>query len=375
MPLKRPTGKTVGRSAATAALVALFCFVPAILLIQNFGDSSGIQYMSNPASLGPTTSGENYGYATRFYSFGTADVCVAFEFLGLDQSDSSANFGIVVGATGPGVQVIKGYVSEGYTPLLSIVSNSGLSTITIPVPPSYLESQDASRNCAETTPEQYVRGGGFRSLQPVFVLGQPRAFPDDWYELDDTVQVYMCQASQTQDECITGLNQGGSVVSPLMLSESLIATTRDQDLTMTVNVDQQATNPEFRFTLQRSGWFIAYTYLIAVMPFLLMIVLFSAYASKKNDFMAARTVPAVYEIAFGVAATLVAILPLRAVLIPSSLPDLTRLDIVFGTGITLLVALSLAWVFIWKAPGSATTANHGPHAPVPEPGQPPDDQG
>ena len=62
--------------------------------------------------------------------------------------------------------------------------------------------------------------------------------------------------------------------------------------------------------------------------------------------------PSGYEIAFGVAATLVVILLLRAVLVPSSLPTLTRLDIVFGTGVAFLVAVSLAWIFIWEAHGS-----------------------
>jgi hypothetical protein len=100
--------------------------------------------------------------------------------------------------------------------------------------------------------------------QNIFVLGQPRAFPDDWYELDDTVAMYMCSAAQTQDECATGLNQDGSAASsPGPLAESLIATTRDQDLTMTVSKNQSTLvglnqlQPNFQFTLQRSSWFIA----------------------------------------------------------------------------------------------------------------------
>jgi hypothetical protein len=82
-----------------------------------------------------------------------------------------------------------------------------------------------------------------------------------------------------------------------------------------------------------------------------------------------RTVPAVHEIAFGVAATLVAILPLRAVLVPSSLPSLTRLDIAFGISVALLVALSVTWVIVWpqqtpaESPGRTqvtTTVTEGP---------------
>jgi amino acid transporter len=95
------------------------------------------------------------------------------------------------------------------------------------------------------------------------------------------------------------------------------------------------------------------------MPFLLMIGLLIAYARKREDWRPERKVPAVYEIAFGVAATLVAILLLRAVLVPSSLPTLTRLDIVFGTGVAFLVAVSLAWIFIWEARDSPPREEEG----------------
>jgi hypothetical protein len=175
--------------------------------------------------------------------------------------------------------------------------------------------------------------------------------------------MYMCSATKTQDECATGLNQNGlAASSPGPLAESIIATMRDQDLTMTVSRNRRTLvglnqlQPNFQFTLQRSSWFIAYTYLIASMPFLLMMGLLIAYARKRGDWLPERKVPAVYEIAFGVAATLVAILPLRAVLVPSSLPTLTRLDIAFGTGVTFLVAVSLAWIFFWEAHDSPPQA-------------------
>lgn len=334
--------------------------MPVILLYQNIGSATGAQSLTDPAGLSPPTSDNDYGDATLLFGNSASDVCIAFEFLGLDQASSQANFGIVVSATDPGSAVIQDDIDEGYTqPLLLISSNVGLSSIGIKVPSSFLQSPGASPNCSESRPEPYMRGSGYRVPQGIFVLGQPRAFPDDWYELDDTVTMYMCSATQTEDQedqCVTGLNLNGQVTtsSPPPLTESLIATTRDQDLRMTVSRNRATTGtnqaePDFQFNLQRSGWFVAYTYIIAVMPFVLMIGLFIAYALKQNDCEPERKVPAVYEIAFGVAATLVAILPLRAVLIPSSLPSLTTLDTVFSTGIALLVALSLAWVFIWKS--------------------------
>jgi hypothetical protein len=172
----------------------------------------------------------------------------------------------------------------------------------------------------------------------------------------DTVTVYLCHAGLTPDECVPGGNQGGTATAPPeSLPATLIATTDDQDLQMSVSTDP-ASLARFQTLLRRSGWFVWYTYVIAAMPFILLIALFSAYAwRRKNEktgkviqYAPARAAPTVHEIAFGVAAALVAILPLRAVLIPSSLPGLTRLDIVFSTGAALLVALSVSWVFVWK---------------------------
>jgi hypothetical protein len=351
-------GKIVGKGAATAALIVLLCSVPATLFIQNISGSSGVQPLIDSATLAPPTSNDYYGDATQLYADPHSAVCVAFEFLSLDTASSNAAFGIVIGATQQGHETIQSDIKEGYTtPLLVLRSNAGLSSIPISVPISYLQSPEASPNCINAS-ASYMRGAGFRVPQSIFVLGQPRAFPNDWYELDDTAAMYMCSSTHTQDECLIGPNQNGTLCltcksAEKYLPESLIATTRDQDLTMTVTRDQKtrvglSELPDFQFTLQRSSWFIAYTYLIASMPFLLMIGLLTAYLHKRKDWLPERKIPTVYEIIFGVAATLVAILPLRAVLIPTSLPTLTRLDIFFGTGIALLVALSLASIFIWK---------------------------
>jgi hypothetical protein len=44
---------------------------------------------------------------------------------------------------------------------------------------------------------------------------------------------------------------------------------------------------------------------------------------------------------------MVAILPLHQVLVPSSIPGLTRLDVLFGLGICFLVSASILWVVVW----------------------------
>lgn len=60
-----------------------------------------------------------------------------------------------------------------------------------------------------------------------------------------------------------------------------------------------------------------------------------------------KPIPKPSDVAFGVVATLVAILPLRSVLVPPAITDLTRLDILFGLQAAALVGLSLILVVIW----------------------------
>lgn len=346
------------RVAASLAIVAAFCFVPVRLFFQNLSDSAGMQNLTQPTVLSPPTD-NYYGPPTEIYPYGSSDVCVAFEFLNMDPATSFATFGIVVGLAPPGRQPIRQWVKGGDTLLLRIGSNVGLSSILIPVSTSALQPvlalprDQPSSACNNGSKSRYIRGAGFRMLQNIFVLGQPRAFPNDWYELDDEVTVYLCAAKQSNEDCTSGLNQNGTASTPRTVPASLIMTTRDEDWTVTVNKDGFGSRPtasQLAFILRRPSWVIKYTYFIAILPFLLIIGLFVAYARRKQIYGLDQDAPKVHEIAFGVAAALVAILPLRAVLVPSSLPNLTRLDIVFSTGAALLVGLSLTWVLVWTKP-------------------------
>jgi len=154
--------------------------------------------------------------------------------------------------------------------------------------------------------------------------------------------------------------------------------TRDEDLPMHVSLDGSseglAVKHSLMFTISRPCQIVVYTYWVASLPFVLLIAIgVYQYAYKKN-------VPKPYEVAFGVAATLVAILPLRAVLVPSSLPNLTRLDIVFSTEVALLVALSIAWVIALPPTSAETetadkTADATPAPAVHDEGRPSDSDG
>lgn len=74
------------------------------------------------------------------------------------------------------------------------------------------------------------------------------------------------------------------------------------------------------------------TYFVAFMPLALLLAL-GVFCARRKE------VPTPSEAAFGVAATLVAILVLRNVPIPPAITGLTRLDILFGLQAAVLVAL------------------------------------
>jgi hypothetical protein len=125
-------------------------------------------------------------------------------------------------------------------------------------------------------------------------------------------------------------------------------TSQDEDLSVRVHVDDPAGRASgdgdpLIFIIRRPFLMLAYIYCISVTPFILLIslLLFARISKKRAE---------ASDVALGVAATMVAILPLRLVLVPSTLPGLTRLDIIFGLGISLLVALSIFIVIIWPPP-------------------------
>jgi Domain of unknown function (DUF4436) len=333
-------------AAAVLALVA----VPLISFFSNISDSAGAQGLQNQSlspGLIPPRGGSYFGAPKAVYPLRHPDMCITFEFLGFDPATSNATFGILLGATGQGKPDVKlfeqGKLRKGNVtkPIprfknvsLVITSGIGLNRIVIPVPASALEAAPAS-NCRAGHPtlrevDKLNQNAAFRTTQNILVLGQPRAFPQDWYETSGTVSV------------VAGRSQNGH-----RLPAALLLTSQDEDLSLRAHIDNPAAYPPgsdpFTFTIRRPVMMQAYTYCIAVLPFLLLIsLLLYARVSKKQAQAS--------DVALGVAATVVAILPLRQVLVPSSLPGLTRLDILFGLGISLLVALSIFIVIILPPP-------------------------
>jgi hypothetical protein len=215
---------------------------------------------------------------------------------------------------------------------LVLKSGNGVASLVIPIHSSTLVAARPS-TCDTASPTlrelgQLDRNAAFRTTQDILVLGQPRAFPEDSYQAGESVAV------------LAGRGTYG-----IALPSSLIIASGNQDFSLGVHLDDAAAGIRgayypLVFTVRRSRLFFGYTYLIGALPFVLLVgLMIYAYVNRKMG--------DIYQVALAVAATLVAILPLRAVLVPASVPGLTRLDLLFGSGISLLVTLTFAFVIIW----------------------------
>jgi len=324
---------------ALTGLVCLIPVVPVILLVQNNFDSAGFKPLGNQAATLAPPRDDYYGVPTEVYSANSngtpADLCVTFELLGLNPSVPDVTLGVLVGVTSAGHAALSTLSKEGYRDVSVVIkSDIGLSNFEIPVAVSVLAAAPVTPCGAHPLQMNLDQDAAYRGNWTVSLLGQPRAFPQDWYELDDSVGV------------IAGQSQNGQAVP-----SSLVMMSRDEDLRVKAEQDQatyqhlpQANLPsahQLFFTVRRPPWTVTYTYWVAAMPFLLLMGLlwFKRFAQRKP------LEPS--DAAFGLAAAMVAILPLHQVLVPSTIPGLTRLDLLFGLGICFLVAASLLWVVIW----------------------------
>jgi hypothetical protein len=320
-------------------LVCALTAVPVVLFIQNYFDSQGFQPLGYPSTNLAPPRNDYYGVPAEVYSAnadGTpAGFCVTFEVLGLNPSASDVSLGILVGVTEPGKTALERLSARHFKDVSVVVkSNSGLSNFEIPIAVSVLAAAPLTPCGAYPRQGDLDENAAYRATWTLSVLGQPRAFPQDWYELDDSAGV------------IAGRSQNGTA-----LPSSLVMMSRNEDLRVGVQIDQ-ASHQHLRyqnlpgthqlfFTVHRPPWIVTYTYWVAAMPFLLLIALlwFKRIALRRP------LEPA--DAAFGLAAAMVAILPLHQVLVPSTIPGLTRLDVLFGLGICFLVAASILWVVVW----------------------------
>jgi hypothetical protein len=339
----------LGKHAGSALILAAFLIIPLWLLGDNVASAGDAVTLPSPVSLGAPT--DNYfGTPIPVYSAGRdADFCVVFEFLGVNQATSYVNLGILIGITGHGKKMLTAGQLAAKDGQVVFASESGLSTFGVKFPMSPLTTNPVT--CASMmNPQKLEREAPFRILQPVFALSTPQSFPNDWYEINDKV---------------------GVTVAGSWMSSSLILTSRDAGFRLTANrykaADGSSWARRVSFIIHRRWVVVFYTYFIAAMPAVMLIWIFSLIYRRKRSVphgrLQSRLLPGATDVAFGVAATMVAILPLRMVLVPDSLPAPTRLDVFFGLQIALLVALSILWI--------KNTATWEPACESPPGGQPP----
>jgi hypothetical protein len=337
-----------GKLLTSGVIFIVFLSVPLVLLGENIYESGGSKDLAPGSSVLSAADDGYYGTPTQLSPPDKKpDFCITVEFLGITPTTPSVTLGILVGVTSYGASELQQLVLQHYKIVsLWISSNSGLSSIQIPIDVSLLEHapNDLSTcGSGSLTPEELDQGARYRATDNgITILGQSRAFPNDWYELDDSVVV-----------------RKGQDVNGGWLSSSLIMMTRDQDLSTWVQVNHTPGGVgdyahRLKFKVGRPWWTIVYTYWIASMPFVLLIVLLAREKAK-------GAWPGPSTLAFGVAAVLVAILPLRTVLVPTSIPGLTRLDIYFGIGIVFLVAGSIVLTLMWTSPHGKKRSDRDPN--------------
>jgi hypothetical protein len=325
--------------AGSVVVLVFFLALPACLLFKNITDSGSSRPLPNPTNLGSPRA--NYiGKPVELYASPDSYYCVAFEFFSMNEATSYVHLVILMWATSQGLGIIPRNPGQK-TGLLIFSSNAGLSDFSISF---HLESLIRKPlNCSLMLDRADLdMDAAVRLTQNIYTLGSPRSFPNDWYELDDTVAVMVAGKER-----------------PL----SLIMTSRNEGFTLTASMYEpnDSTFPDrLMFVIHRPPLIVLYTYWIALMPAALLIGIFSIIWCRKRKVrdgeLPDRWVPRATDVAFGVAATMVAILPLRMVLVPSSLPGLTRLDILFGIEIAFLVAASLIWIGStsrWESAGEA----------------------
>lgn len=348
--LRRLTSGNARRLWLSAVVLALFLSVPVPMFIGNVLASAGLRALPSSARQLGSPTAFSYGQPTAVYvpgpAFPASDLCVTFEFLNVSPATSQASVGILVGVTKAGKGALRALEKAGLKDItLMVDSNSGVSPIDLPVPIASLLTDPQASVCGRHDFNQLelLQQARLQSVQNVFVLAQPRAFPDDWYEVNAGVTAWAGQGAYRSQ-----------------LPASVLIMSRDQDYTVRVGLD--AADPgasavhRLEFIVQRPTSLVIYTYFVAFMPLALLLAL-GVFCARRKE------VPTPSEAAFGVAATLVAILPLRNVLIPPAFTDLTRLDILFGLQAAVLVALSLILVGIWGPVLKASRERHGPPRP------------
>jgi hypothetical protein len=229
------------------AVVVTCSLFPVFFLVQNFRDASGtLPFKTNYTKLG-IPQANYYGSPVSIYSSKDSDFCITIGFIALNPAASTADFSILFDTTQQGHNYLSSPASAGYnTVILAITSNVGLSPIhleipftdlnTAPIPScNYPGLNQAGTAQATAFRQQLLSRANFRTNENIFVLGQPRAFPDDWYELTDSVTAYAIKVNKSTLRTDPGQRT-------MQLPSSLLMMSRDEDFSVRVAQDSSAQN-------------------------------------------------------------------------------------------------------------------------------------
>jgi hypothetical protein len=204
------------RVAICLAILAAFLAIPVWLLADNYINSAGTE--TTPDNVNISSPRDNYfGSLAEIYTPPQiGDLCVTFEFNGFDQATSHVDLGIVINATVPGKEQLEPLESDHKMGTLILDSNSGLGNFSVQFALLPLKYVPPVSDCGSDNiyPKELEQHAGAFLTADVLMLGTPRAFPDDWYQLDDKVAV---------------------LVPGKQLSSTLIVTSRDEDFELSVS--------------------------------------------------------------------------------------------------------------------------------------------
>lgn len=275
--------------------------------------------------------------------------------------------------------------------LVSVQSETRSPSVKIPIPlEDFLASSISSdsETCEEKTGDIINRPTQVRVPTELSVLAGPaREYPSDYHQLSANVQITLPRGftlrGATQED-VSGLgpqpttlphairlrsSQGmeGRTISLLRPEASLpLPRSIDEPRVAVTSVDRMASLPtsqvdvpgqddvDLRLLVVRSWRTQGFIYAVACLPLVLLLALVSILVSsgRASNFT---------DITVNLAVATLAILPLRAVLVPSDLQGLTRIDYILM--LQLLIVISMAFLLnglqLWTSPSKDEPGESG----------------
>lgn len=253
----------------------------------------------------------------------------------IDLSSMERNLRVV--RNGRPRHITREQLSATGDPFILRIDNTPSHTVSIKFAPSEVFARNSlSTMYPPGTFSQYPRENTMHSA--VFkMIGSPRYFPFDRYVADFT-DVYL----DAPDDLVVF---NGKSFEPLQVQHLTVQFVRDGDFTeQHLQAAFLSENTNFGIMISRPGFAITYIILLALVPVFLALLMATFLFGR------GKQVSASIEALVGVTASVLAVLPLRAVLVPGTVSTITLLDALLGAGIlfTVLVFAIERFQSLWK---------------------------